>query len=140
MIVRVLLYCGMISITVFVAHKDERDGSPLCDELWVQCVCDIYDQDLSIFRPVDLVALFFFFFLNEPPPPEISPLPHPAPLPISGGGCRTRGGPATDRHALADGGGPAQAGRPFPATARAGAGGRTARTGRPARRVGRRIG
>src|SRR2546430_17732669 len=26
---------------------------------------------------------FFFFFLSDAPPPEISPLPHPAPLPIS---------------------------------------------------------
>src|SRR3989442_12612421 len=29
----------------------------------------------------------FFFFLNNPAPPEIYPLPLPAPLPITTGGC-----------------------------------------------------
>src|SRR5256885_13633729 len=31
----------------------------------------------------NFLVLFFFFFYNDPPPPTLSPLPHPAPLPIS---------------------------------------------------------
>src|SRR5256885_14037060 len=35
-----------------------------------------------------LHLIFFFFFLIVPPPPKFSPLPHPAPFPIPGGGAR----------------------------------------------------
>src|SRR3712207_9352382 len=39
----------------------------------------------SISRTVcSSVPILFFFFFNDPAPPEISPLPHPDPLPISG--------------------------------------------------------
>src|SRR2546430_15253314 len=34
------------------------------------------------------LSFFFFFFLNDPAPTEISPLPLPAALPISGRGRR----------------------------------------------------
>src|SRR2546425_13348662 len=39
--------------------------------------------------------LYFFFFLNDPPPPESSPLPHPAPFPISPPGEPPAGGRGT---------------------------------------------
>src|SRR2546430_16041721 len=35
----------------------------------------------QIYRGGDV--FFFFFFLNDPAPPELSPFPHPPPLPIS---------------------------------------------------------
>src|SRR2546421_9974727 len=34
--------------------------------------------------PLGLPYIFLFFFFNDPPPPEISPLPLPDALPISG--------------------------------------------------------
>src|SRR2546422_9979466 len=39
----------------------------------------VYSVSATTRRPQD----FFFFFLMDPPPPDISPLPQPAPLPIS---------------------------------------------------------
>src|SRR5256885_14830382 len=32
---------------------------------------------------LEIRPFFIFFFLKDPPPPEISPLPHPDPLPLS---------------------------------------------------------
>src|SRR5256885_7261683 len=35
-----------------------------------------------IFSCTCLPPFFFFFFLNNPAPPDLSPLPHPPPLPL----------------------------------------------------------
>src|SRR6202521_552727 len=42
----------------------------------LRCISDQLAESLV------LLSVFFFFFLNKRAPPEISPLPHPAALPI----------------------------------------------------------
>src|SRR2546430_12486963 len=39
---------------------------------------------LCFYRLIFNILILFFFFLNDPAPPEISPLPLPAALPLSG--------------------------------------------------------
>src|SRR2546430_16859058 len=43
------------------------------------------------------VSFFFFFFLNDPPPTDISPLPHPAPLPTPARGAPPANAPTRVR-------------------------------------------
>src|SRR5256884_313813 len=44
---------------------------------------NINKMSYYFFSSIVSPTIFFFFFLNNPAPPEISPLPLPAPLPIS---------------------------------------------------------
>src|SRR2546429_9869882 len=49
----------------------------------------VYMQQSGCFSSPYQIFLFFFFF-NNPPPTKISPLPHPAPLPIYGAARRRK--------------------------------------------------
>src|SRR2546422_385010 len=64
----VLLFCSGLYVVV-------DDGNVSCERVRSMVTAIIDNQRLP---PPEIL----FFFLNDPAPPEISPLPHPAPLPI----------------------------------------------------------
>src|SRR5256885_727930 len=83
------LYCcvhTVMSYSEVLACMVDDIGSTKSIWFWDHCYnesnCNSYDYSSLIFRFILQDIIFFFFFFNDPAPPEISPLPHPDPLPI----------------------------------------------------------